>query len=201
MAVHARRGADRQPARFREGAGGSALSSAITFDTAVQRLTRELDLLGALYPSLSTDVRHNRDGSRDRTGKGSTTPPDPGAVTRFRLDGRDYELACDRWDHVAGNIAAIAAHVDALRAQERWGVADLRQAFAGHVSLPAPGQAVALPWRAVLGFTTTDCPNRADVDGAYRLLARDLHPDMGGTREGWDSLVAAYEQAKLEIRA
>jgi hypothetical protein len=34
---------------------------------------------------------------------------------------------------VADNIAAIAAHIDAIRRQDRYGVGTLDQAFAGYV--------------------------------------------------------------------
>ena len=174
---------ERQPARFREGTSGAGT---LSFDTAVARLAYQFERLRALYPSLWTDVRHNRDGSRDRTAKGSTRPADPGAAVTFRLDGRDYELACDRWDSAAGNVAAIAAHIDALRGQERWGVADLRQAFAGHIALPAPE-----PWWTVLGVSRDAPP--AVVKAAFRALAKDAHPDQGGDRATWDRLNAAYQ--------
>jgi len=177
---------DRAPARFREGTGGSAT---LSFDAALGRLRDQLKRLRAQHPSLSTDVRHNRDGSRDRTSKGSETPADPAAVVWFRLDGRDYELACDRWDTVAGNVAAVAAHIDALRGQERWGVADLKQAFAGHLSLPAPD-----PWWSVLDLSHR--ADRADVERAYRSKARSAHPDVGGDRAAWDRLQAAYAAGK-----
>jgi len=36
---------------------------------------------------------------------------------------------------VSDNIAAIAAHIEALRAQERYGVGTIEQAFAGYSAL------------------------------------------------------------------
>lgn len=177
---------DRRPAKFREGNSGAGT---LSYDVALGRLLHQVQLLGALYPSLSSDVRYNRDGSRDRTGRGSTDPADPGAALAFRLDGRDYELACDRWDTLAGNIAAIAAHIDALRGQERWGVADLAQAFAGHVALPAPD-----PWWVTLGVAQTAPLPVAEA--AYRALSKSRHPDAGGTRADWDRLQAAIAAAR-----
>jgi hypothetical protein len=109
----------------------------------------------------------------------------------FDLDRRPHVLACDRWDTVPDNIAAIAAHVEALRGQERWGVADLRQAFAGHVALPAPD-----PWWAVLGVAR-DAPIGV-ITAAFRALARDAHPDVGGDRAAWDRLNEAVAQARKE---
>jgi hypothetical protein len=57
----------------------------------------------------------------------------------FKLHGKDRVLACDKWDRVADNIAAIAAHIDAIRRQDRYGVGTIDQAFAGYSALPPPG--------------------------------------------------------------
>ena len=180
----------RQTAAFSEKREGEAFH--VSLDTATARLLRQLGLLGARYPSLATNVRFNADGTRDRTTRGSEEQADPGAVVRFLLAGRDYELACDKWDRVGANVAAIAAHIDALRGQERWGVADLATAFAGHVALPAPD-----PWWDVLGIART--ATRAQVDAAYRHAARFAHPDAGGDRATWERLASAYTTAKQEL--
>ncbi|MDQ2763679.1 MAG: J domain-containing protein, partial [Pseudomonadota bacterium] len=116
---------------------------------------------------------------------------DPGAAFYFELDGKAHVLACDRWDQLADNIAAIAAHIEALRGQERWGVADLRQAFAGHVALAAPD-----PWWIVLGVD-----QGASIDivtAVYRAKAKTAHPNAGGERAAWDRLQAAFDTAKME---
>lgn len=183
----------REPARFRDGnTGGKPLS----LDLATGRLLREIGLLDPLYPSLSTNVRFTRDGRRDAGPRGREDPADPGAVVRFRLGARDYELACDKWDRVTDNIAAIAAHIDALRGQERWGVADQAQAFAGHLALPAPPN-----WREVLGFMAGSRPSADAIEHSYRAIARTAHPNAGGDRAGWDRVAEAYETAKKELGA
>jgi|GEM_PF-7095009 len=41
----------------------------------------------------------------------------------------------------------------------------------------------------------TDC-TEAEIAKAYRRLARQLHPDHGGTKESFQQLLADYEQAK-----
>jgi hypothetical protein len=137
---------------------------------------------------LSTNIRFTASGSRDQN-VSRRDPDDAGVAFYFTLDKRPHVLACDRWDTVADNIAAIAAHVEALRGQERWGVADLRQAFAGHTMLPAPAT-----WSAVLGVRAD--ADRAEIDRAYRALAKTAHPNAGGPRDAWDRLSRAYEQAK-----
>lgn len=43
---------------------------------------------------------------------------------------------------------------------------------------------------AVSAFGLTGCYTRADVELAFRRLARKAHPDMGGTHQAFQTLVA-----------
>ncbi len=163
----------------------------LLFDQAVRRLQEQTEAVtqrGQYWRmrelTLSTNFELRADG-RPRRDRG--TPSDPGVAFFFELDGKPHLLACDRWDTIAGNIAAIAAHIDALRGQERWGVATLHEAFAGHVALPAPEQ-----WWQVLGLTAA-----APVDliqRRYRELAMRDHPDKGGSEAAMARLNAARDK-------
>ncbi|WP_298810484.1 J domain-containing protein [uncultured Sphingomonas sp.] len=175
----------------------------ITYTAAKRRLRQQLHAMSRAGKPwrttdmiLSTNIRFTAAGTRDQN-VSKRDPADTGVAFYFDLDGRAHVLACDRWDTVPGNIAAIAAHIEALRGQERWGVATLRQAFAGHAALPAPGAASVRDWWIVLELPSRDATRR-DVDAAYRRLAKERHPDTAGFRGAWDDLVAAYETAKLE---
>lgn len=167
----------------------------LTMTTARMRLLAQVDAMTrpgkpwrVVDMTLSTNIRFTLAGTRDQN-VSRREPDDPGVAFYFTLDGRAHVLACDRWDTVYDNIAAIAAHIDALRGQERWGVADLAQAFAGHVRLAAPD-----PWWKVLGV-----PRDAPIDAitrAWRALAKAHHPDVGGDRADWDRITQAYEAGK-----
>lgn len=190
---------DRRPALFRD-AGRH-----LTMTSSRARLCAQIEMLtprGRAWRlddiRLSTNIRFTLAGTRDQN-VSRREPDDPGVALYFALDGRPHVLACDRWTTVYDNIAAIAAHIEALRGQERWGVADLAQAFAGHVALPPPGAQPARRWWQVLGLPGPDM-TRHDVDVMYRRLASRHHPDAGGTRERWDELAAAYEEAKRACR-
>lgn len=183
------RTADRKPSLFRED------GRRITMTAAKGRLREQLSAMTrggqnwrTTNVGLTSNIRYTVSGARDQK-LSRRDPEDPGASLYFDLDGKPHVLACDRWDTVQDNIAAIAAHIDALRGQERWGVADLRQAFAGHIALPRPS-----PWWDILGVSeqaTTD-----QVNAAYRAAAKTAHPNAGGDRAAWDRLSHAYEQAK-----
>lgn len=154
---------------------------------ATDRLQRELDLLRAKNVVLSTNMELRLDG-RPRSDRAA--PTDPGAAVYFIIAGKATSLACDKWDRVADNIAAIAKHIEALRGMDRWGVGSIAQAFAGYQALPNRD-----PWWTVLDVPegTSD---RAVVEVAYRSKAKTAHPDQGGQRADWDRLQAAYEAGK-----
>lgn len=174
----------RKPALFNSG------GKPLLFDYALGRLQRQSEAVtkrGQRWRmremTLSTNFELRADG-RPRRDRG--TPSDPGVAFFFELDGKPHLLACDRWDTIPGNIAAIAAHLEALRGQERWGVATLHEAFAGHVALPAPEH-----WWQVLGLTAAAPADL--IQRRYRELARGAHPDTGGSEAAMARLNAARD--------
>lgn len=178
-------------ARFRSGKNGSG--SALSVYEAVKRLFHELKLLGVpdYDVIISTNMPTRQYDGLPRSN--IAEPNDRGAAVYFKLDGQPHVLACDKWDRVADNIAAIAAHVDAARGQERWGVGTLKQAFAGYKALPA-AEAVK-PWWIILGFK--DPPERFDtVKDKHRDLSLKHHPDRGGNMNQMAEINAALSDAE-----
>lgn len=179
----------------------------LTIYAAMRRLTDELGRLGVRSQSIliSTNVETRRDGQPRSDRK---APADPGVAVYFQLAKKDRVLACDKWDRVADNMAAIAGHIDAIRRQERYGVGTVDQAFAGYAALPPPGASAKRPWRDVLmlnedGNWPTSKPagelTRAEM--AYRRLALNHHPDNGGSHDQMAELNDAIRQAREELRA
>lgn len=160
---------------------------------AMQRLQGELDRLGATHAILSTNLELRIDGvpRSDRR-----DPPDVGAAVYFTLKKKPMCLACDKWDRVADNIAALAQHIDALRRIDRYGVGSLEQAFAGYAALPPdPGH----DWRLVFGFKSNELVSPNGVDARYRAKLREAHPDTGGTHEQMVRLNQARDAAMREL--
>lgn len=143
---------------------------AINVEKATKRLEEELDRLGAKDPVLSTNVSLNLRGIP----RGDERPNDPGVALYFSFKGKATVLACDTFYTVADNIAAIAAHIDALRRIDRYGVGSLEQALAGYKALPAD---TAADWRAVFGLPAGMVSFDA-ISTAYHQLAREKHPDV-----------------------
>lgn len=165
--------------------------SALTMAGAIARLSGELARMGASSEVLSTNVETRLDGLPR---SGQPEPSDPGAAVYFKLKGKPRCLACDAWDRVADNVAAIAQHIDALRRIDRYGVGTLEQAFAGYQALPQH----AASWFTVLEFS--DPPKVWEViEARYKSLARVHHPDAGGNTETMAKINAAYDTARLEF--
>lgn len=169
----------------------------ITTYDATTRLDKELARLDATNAILSTNLRL---GMRGDPLSAQPEPADRGVAVYFKMKGKDRVLACDVYTTVAGNIAAIAAHIDALRRIDRYGVGTLDQAFAGYDALPPPGATTKIPWRKVFEFVVGQNITKSEIELRYRHLARQFHPDLqGGSTEAMAMLNAARDEALVEI--
>lgn len=183
-----------KPSRARFSQDGKPLSIA----SARRRLLEEIDKItknGQPYrvdPDkvvISTNVRTRNDGLPYSNVR---EPEDSAVAVYFDLDGVPHCLPCDAWDRVADNLAAIAAHIGAMRGMERWGVADIRQAFSGFQALPPVAGDAPSAWWVVLGVA-----QGADFDtvrAAYQQKRKSTHPDHGGTTEQFKAVQQAWRQ-------
>lgn len=168
--------------------------ASLTVADALGRLQREIDLLGARNYVLSSNVQLRLDGLPR---SGQPEPADRGVALYFTLSGKPHCLPCDRYDRVADNIAAIAKHIEATRAIERYGVASIAEMFTGFMALPEPGAKKS--WREILGFSPNLTPSAGTVEDQFRRLAKKHHPDAGGSNELMAELNAARAAALKEI--
>jgi len=187
---------DRTAARFRKASkrqydGSWQAQRDLTIAEAVERVRAELQRMGIHDDDLviSTNLELRLDGlprSNQRE------PTDPG-VAVYWVDHFDFSqpprcMAIDRYDRVADNLAAVAATLDAMRAIERHGGAEiLERAFSGLAALPAPARP---DWRDVL--------DPADPEGSYLRLRSQHHPDRGGDTESFQRVQRAYRDFQPE---
>jgi hypothetical protein len=162
----------------------------------LERLTGELRRLGAANILISSNLMTRDDGMP--YAKQRKILDDPGVAVYFKLQGQPRVLACDVWNSVADNMAAIAGHIEAIRAVDRYGVGTLEQAFAGYAQLPAN---TAANWRDVFGFKEDQRVAWSEVEEAFRELARAAHPDAGGSHDQMARLSEAKAFARKELRA
>lgn len=167
----------------------------MTIAVAVDRVRAELKRMDVDEDDLviSTNLQLRLDGLPR---SGQRDPDDAGAAVYWRdRTGETRCMAIDRYYRVADNLAAIAATLDAMRAIERHGGAEiLDRAFTGFTALPSP----ASDWRAVLGIDIAD-PSPAQLEAAYRTARAAAHPDRGGTAERFHEVQRAFEAAQREL--
>ena len=173
-------GSARRVARFGKRAQGVSIAE------AVGRVQAELGRLGAKDTVISTDLELRRDGLPYSN---QPKPADPGAAVYWRVGDVHRSIAIDCYDRIADNLAAIAATLEALRAVERHGGAEiLDRAFTGFDALPPPAGGA---WWEVLGVMPNARPT--EIKAAYQRMRSVAHPDNGGTCERFDAVQRAYE--------
>lgn len=192
----------RQPGRFGKASrtGTWTRVQDITIYQATERLLQELQRM-AIHPDdivISTNVPTRLDGLPRSDAK---APVDPGAAVYWLDAGEHRCMAIDRYTKVEMNVAALAATIEAMRAIERHGGAEiLNRAFTGFAQLPAPIVAgMKRPWREVMEIGLS-IVGVAEVNARYRILASKYHPDRGGDPAKMAELNAARDEALKEIQ-
>jgi hypothetical protein len=143
---------------------------------------------------ISTNVQTRLDGLPRSDQR---EPSDPGVAVYWRKN-QNAQMQCmaiDIYRSVADNLAAVAATLDAMRAIERHGGAQVQErTFRGFAALPAKtGRA----WWEVLRVRH-DATEEV-IESSFRALAFDLHPDRGGSHHAMSELNKAREEALAEI--
>jgi hypothetical protein len=185
--------------------GGNSWSKKrdLTVSDGVDRVLSELTRFGADRQDIivSTNVRTRLDGMPR---SGEREPDDPGAAVYWKTPGDPMRcMAVDRYTTVADNLAAIAATIEAMRAIERHGGAQiLDRAFTGFAALP---EKATSPWRNVLGFADSNGRSSVsvtpdEVKQRYREMVRTAHPDVGGDAEEFRRLTEARDIALRELQ-
>lgn len=174
--------------------GADGWQKPISVAAAMDRLEAEVRRLGGVNTLLSTNLDTRLDG-RPRSDR--SNPADPGAALYFTLAGKPMAMACDAFYEVAQNIAALAAHIEATRAIERYGVATAAETLQAFQALPSPPpeDPKSRPWREV--FELVGVPN-VDVEyvqAIYRVHAKRRATDTAALAE----LNVARDEAISEL--
>lgn len=163
----------------------------LTVADAVSRIRSELQRMGVDDDDLviSTNLALRLDGLPR---SGQAEPSDPGAAVYWtdKHASAPRCMAIDRYNRVADNLAAIAATLNAMRAIERHGGAEiLNRAFTGFAALEHQGE----DWWDVLQVRRD--ASREAIEASYRRLRSQHHPDKGGDPEQFQRVQRAYEAA------
>jgi hypothetical protein len=167
---------------------GSAFKT--TWDKARRNLGHELRLLGAQHVVVSSWLPLRLDG-QPRSDHARMKIRDPGVAVYFEYRGRPMVMARDAYDNCFANLHSIGLAIEHLRGLERHGGAVmLERAFEGFAALPPPAKRDH--W-STLGIKPTR--DLDEIAAAFRLRAKDLHPDMGGDASLMADLLEARRSA------
>lgn len=172
----------------------------LTVNDGLQRIFEPLERMGISRDDVvvSTNIPTRLDGMPR---SGAKEPDDPGAAVYWR-NGYKAPMRCmaiDRYTSTADNLAAIAATLEAMRAIERHGGAEiLDRTFTGFAALTDGNQK---PWRDALGFDPLATIGLSEVEARFRELARQHHPDAGGDTARFQELTKARDEARKELAA
>lgn len=181
---------------YRDGVHAYNSKKDLTVADGVGRIQVSLAAMGVDRQEviISTNVKTRLDGLPR---SGDAAPSDPGVAVYWRKShGAQMRcMAIDRYTTVADNLAAIAATLEAMRAIERHGGAEvIDRAFTGFKALNATNQR---DWWDVLEVTR-EC-SKETIELNYRRLLRDRHPDTGGSDAAMAELNVAKQQALAEL--
>lgn len=153
--------------------------------SAVKEIRRNITLLGARLPVVSSNIPLRMDGDPySNPGR----MQDPGVAVYFHLKQKPYCMPCDMWSSVEENLWAVAKHIEAMRGMQRWGVGSIEQQFAGFKALAAGEH-----WWDVLECRAD--ASREIIEAQYKTRIRTAHPDLGGSHDAMSRLNVARDEA------
>jgi hypothetical protein len=165
----------------------------LSINEATLRVREELERLGVRDDDVvvSTNLVLRLDG---QPRSDQRAPEDPGVAVYWETKTGQRCIAIDQYTKVTGNLAAIAATLEAMRAIERHGGAEiLDRAFTGFTALPGPSTA---DWWDVLEVRRD--ASRDVIHANYRRLRSQHHPDRGGDSDAFQRVQRAFDQAQRE---
>lgn len=168
-----------------------------TFERARYQLLQELRLLGARLPVISSNLMLRNDGL-PYAQEARRRIEDPGVAIYFEFKKRQMVIAQDSYQSVHGNLRSVGLAIAGLRQLERHGGAHMMErAFEGFVALPPPKQKKS--WREFLFGDPHAYVTAEIVELQFKIMAKKLHPDAGGSAEGFQELNEAIEAARKEL--
>jgi hypothetical protein len=119
---------------------------------------------------------------------------DRSVTLRYTKNGRDVVLTMDKQERAVDNLRVLYLAVEAMRLNERRGIAEVvQQAYA---QLQAPANPIITDPYELLGVRS-DAPLEV-IEAAFRARMKAVHPDAGGSDQQAKQLTAAMEQLRRE---
>jgi hypothetical protein len=163
----------------------------------LNRILEELSKMGIRRDDvlISTNVATRLDGMP----RSDQREPSDGGVAVYWRKNQNAQMQCmaiDIYNKVADNLCAVGATLEAMRAIERHGGAQVQErTFRGFAALPA---STNKPWRDVFGVVMFN-PTKDLIEAQFKSLLKVRHPDAGGSTEAMAELNQARAEALAEI--
>lgn len=167
---------------------------AYRWDRVYRGLVSELARIGGKNIVVSTNQPIRRDGAPYAQER---IISDVGVAVYFMRGKQSLVMAQDRFYTIIGNMRSLAMAVEGLRQMERHGGAVMMErAFSGFTALPPPGAEYEPGWWDILRIPRGS--SREQIVQAFRALAREHHPDLGGDPAEFAKIAAARDEALSE---
>lgn len=128
-------------------------------------------------------------------------PRHPGVILYFRTPNGAMRFPCGTYGNFENNVRAIALTLEALRTIDRYGVTMGHEQYTGFKQIAGPGTDKTrelLDAAEVISLYTGRCLTPFDVANdeesfhdAYRIAAKNCHPDVVHSNEKWLVLQSA----------
>ncbi len=165
-----------------------------TFAEARDGLFEEIGRLGGKSIVLSTNFPTDRYGIPIEKGR---RPDDNGVAIYFQFRGKAMVMACDMHTRAEENMRSLTLAIEAMRQLDRHGGGTMMErAFEGFAALPAPG---TTSWWQIMQIGSDATIEQ--IEAAFRRLARERHPDAGGSHDMMSELNRARDQAMKDRAA
>jgi len=158
----------------------------LNFARARDEIVRQVRLARGHNPVITTNVPLRRDGLPLAN---MAEPKDSGVALYWDdKDRKPRVIAIDAWRTVRENMRAVAQAIESLRTFERTGAkAVIDRVYDGFARLPEAQDAFQ-----VLGLQRGASKER--IQERYRELARQHHPDHGGSTERMAAINVAFRE-------
>jgi len=186
---------ERGPTPGAERKGGSFRT---TYATTLRDLEYEAERLGATLVVIQVDA-DERWIRQDGMLYARAVVDSPAVRVSFESRHGPLSYATDRYLNWVDNLRAIALSLQALRAVDRYGVSSSGQQYRGWLAIEAAPSTMSrveaadylCRW-AGLG-SQVDMLRGGGVMAAYRVAAKRLHPDLGGSEDAMARLNIARD--------
>ena len=186
----------------------------------LQDMERELDHLGARTVVIQAECTDD-DIRQDGRIRSSARMRGPGIIISFQSKHGPLSYPCDTYTEWTDNLRAIVLAMAALRAVDRYGVTKRGEQYRGWKQLPGGdggggGGIQMAEWATVedaalfLLHAAEAMPphsprkiidDPAERDRFFRIAARRLHPDVGGSAEQMSKVNRARDFIEKAMRA